>query len=259
MRLRAPEKNATNRLDGAEGDDETASRVHCRPVPGGVEMGRLLCVTALVGIGIVCVGSAAGASTSLRHVVAQHLRAKWISQGAHAWLNPPRAPSGRLAGANSPNSVSIGTNVDAADPQEDLFAGQSETAIAASASGRVMAAWNDSTGFAFQQGNRLQASITGVGYSADGGHSFTDLVGLRNPNPDQQWSGDPTVVSIDGGAHFIVGSLFLPSLSACADGKPAQLTVAVEVLTPTASGVTMGKPIIVSSAGNVCALGNNKP
>jgi hypothetical protein len=214
-------------------------------------------VAALV---VVCAASStsAAAKPTLRQLVAQHLKAKWVSQAANAWLNPPHPPAGGN-GAALGRSVSIGSNVDAANPNEDLLSGQSETSIAASASGRVVTAWNDATGFSFLQGNRLQASLTGVGYSADGGRSFTDLVGLRNPNPDQQWSGDPTVVSIDGGAHFIVGSLFLPSLSACADGKPAQLTVAVEVLTPTASGVTMGKPIIVSSAGNVCALGSNKP
>jgi hypothetical protein len=210
---------------------------------------------------LVCAASSANATTkpTLRQVVAQHLKAKWLSQGVNAWLNPPRAPS---QGPNAAGrSVTIGSNVDAADVNEDLLGGQSETAIAASASGRVVAAWNDATGFAFLQGNRLQASLTGVGYSADGGRSFTDLVGLRNPNPDQQWAGDPTVVSIDGGAHFIVGSLFLPSLEACSDNKPAQLTVAVEVLTPTASGVTMGKPVVVSPAGNVCALfnGSNPP
>ena len=118
------------------------------------------------------------------------------------------------------SSLSFGSNVDAASTAEDLFAGQSETAIDASASGRVMAAWNDATGIAFPQGNRLQASITGVGYSKDGGASYTDLIGLRNPNPDQQWSGDPTVVSIDGGAHFVVGSLFLPSLSRARTESP---------------------------------------
>src|SRR5438067_2361217 len=210
---------------------------------------------------LVVAGAAAPANAvtkpTLRQVVAQHLKARWVSQGANAWLNPPRAASRQPSVAGA--SVAIGSNVDAADVNEDLLGGQSETAIAASGSGRVVAAWNDSTGFAFQQGNRLQASITGVGYSADGGRSFTDLVGLRNPNPDQQWSGDPTVVSIDGGAHFIVGSLFLPSLSACGDGKPAHLAVAVEVLTPTSSGVAMGKPLIVSNAGNVCALFQNSP
>jgi hypothetical protein len=210
-----------------------------------------VCVAGLV---VACATSSAGATATptLRQVVAQHLKAKWVSQGANAWLKPPRVPSSQARSV--PRSLSIGSNVDAADVNEDLFDGQSETAIAASASGRVMVAWNDATGFGFSQGNRLQASLTGVGYSTDGGRSFADLVGLRNPNPDQQWSGDPAVVSIDGGAHFIVGSLFFPSFAACGDGKPAQLTVAVEVLTPTANGVTMGKPIVVSPSGDICSF-----
>jgi hypothetical protein len=217
-------------------------------------MRRFACVLALACVvGAVSGSASAGAKLSLRQVVAQHLKAKWVSQGVQAWLNPPRAAGGtaRAAAAGSPV---LGSNVDAASVNEDLLDGQSETAIAASASGRVMADWNDSTGFSFLQGNRLQASLTGVGYSHDGGQSFTDLVGLQNPNPDQQWSGDPSMVSIDGGAHFIAGSLYFPSLLACGDGKPAQATVAIEVLTPTSTGVTMGKPVVVSKSGNVCQL-----
>jgi hypothetical protein len=207
----------------------------------------------------VCDGSvSAGAQTSLRQVVAQHLRVRGVSQGTREWLNPPKFTPG-AASHLATNSLSFGSNVDAADPQEDLASGQSETAIDASASGRVMVAWNDISALAFAQGNGVRASFTGVGYSADGGQSFTDLVGLANPNPDQQWNGDPTVVSIDGGAHFIVGSLFFPSLTACSDGKPAQLTVAVEVLTPTATGVAMGKPVMTSKSGNVCKLFGNHP
>ena len=223
---------------------------------------RRIASVAVLGamVVIVCGSEPAGARVSLKQVVALHLRAPWVSQGARAWLNPPKVGAG-ATGRIAPHagSLSFGSNVDAASTVEDLLAGQSETAIDASASGRVMVAWNDATGIAFPQGNRLQASITGVGYSKDGGASYTDLIGLRNPNPDQQWSGDPTVVSIDGGAHFIAGSLFLPSLSACADGKPAHLTVAVEVLTPTATGVTMGKPVVTSRAGNACALFQNAP
>jgi hypothetical protein len=215
---------------------------------------RRVLVVAVMSAVAVSVGSApAGAAPSLKQVVRQHLKAHWLSQGAAAWLDPPRAAesAGHVAASGS---VTFGTNVDAADPQEDLAAGQSETAIDGTTTGRVMVAWNDATGFAVQPTNRLLASLTGVGYSTDGGRSFTDLVGLRNPNPDQQWSGDPAVVSIDNGAHFIVGSLYLPSPAACNDGKPAQLTVAVEVLTPTATGVSMGKPVVVSPAGDVCAL-----
>src|SRR6476646_6929275 len=187
---------------------------------------RRIVLVALRGRAVVgvCGSGAAGARVSLKQVVAQHLHAHWMSQGARGWLNPPKVGAGAVGHrASKASSLSFGSNVDAASTVEDLLAGQSETAIDATTTGRVMVAWNDATGFAFLQGNRLQASLTGVGYSNDGGASYTDLVGLRNPNPDQQWSGDPTVVSIDGGAHFIVGSLYLPSASACLDGKPAHL------------------------------------
>jgi hypothetical protein len=223
---------------------------------------RRIVLVALMGAAVVvlCGSGSAGARVSLKQVVAQHLHAHWVSQGARGWLNPPKVGVGAV-GRLVPRagSLSFGSNVDAASTVEDLLAGQSETAIDATTTGRVMVAWNDATGFAFLQGNRLQASLTGVGYSTDGGASYTDLVGLRNPDPDQQWSGDPTVVSIDGGAHFIVGSLFLPSLDACTDGKPAQLTVAVEVLTPSPTGVTMGKPVVTSTAGNACELFQRNP
>ena len=148
-------------------------------------MGRFLVVVVCVAAAVSSAPASAGAAPSLKQLVAQRLRAHFVSQGARAWLNPPRAVAAarRLGPAAS---VTFGTNVDAADPQEDLAEGQSETAIDATTSGRVMAAWNDSTGFVVQPTNRLLASITGVGYSSDGGASFTDLVGLRNPNPDQQ-------------------------------------------------------------------------
>jgi hypothetical protein len=215
---------------------------------------RRFLVAAVVAAAVVSsAATPAGAALSLKQVVRQHLKAHWISQGAQAWLNPPRA-AGAAHLAGLPASVTFGTNVDAADPQEDLAAGQSETAIDGTITGRVMVGWNDATGFAVQPTNRLLASLTGVGYSTDGGKSFADLVGLRNPNADQQWAGDPAVVAIDNGAHFIVGSLYLPSPAACNDGRPAQLTIAVEVLTPTATGMAMGKPVVVSPAGNVCSL-----
>jgi hypothetical protein len=221
-------------------------------------MRRSLLVAAGVAVVLTGGSASAGAAPSLKQLVAQRLHARWVSQGAQAWLTPPRAAaSGGNAG--QAGSVAFGSNVDAADPQEDLAAGQSETAIDGTTSGRVLVAWNDATGFTIQPTNRLQASLTGVGFSADGGGSFTDLVGLRNPNPDQQWSGDPAVVAIDGGSHFIVGSLYLPSPAACADGKPAQLTVAVEVVTPTSTGVSMGTPVVVSPAGNLCTLLGNTP
>jgi hypothetical protein len=220
-------------------------------------MRRLGLVVMVVGAVMALGGTASAASRpTLRQVVATHLKARWVSQAVRGWLNPPRAPSAGPAGLGPGAAPSLGSNADAANIDEDLLAGQAETAIAAAPAGHVMVAWNDATGFAYLQGNRLPASLTGVGYSADGGRTFTDLVGLRNPNPDQQWEGDPSVVAIDGGAHYIVGSLFFPSLDACfTSNRPAQLTAAVEVLTPAANGrVVMGNPIVVSQAGDVCKL-----
>jgi hypothetical protein len=121
-----------------------------------------------------------------------------------------------------------------------------------------MAAWNDITGIMFSPTARA-GSITGVGYSTNGGGQFRDLVGLPNANPDQQWSGDPAVVSVDGGAHYIVGSLYAPSLNACFDNRPSMFTVAVSVATPTSSGMTFTPPILVNRPGDLCALFSNRP
>ena len=195
-----------------------------------------------------------GRAVSLKQVVAQHLHAHWVSQGARAWLNPPKVNPARW-GARAQRELAVvrferGCGLDGGgsaggaerDGDRRVGLGPGDGGVERCDGVRVSA-------------GEPAAGIAHRGRLLDGrGPSYTDLVGLRNPNPDQQWSGDPTVVSIDGGAHFVVGSLFLPSLDACADGKPAQLTVAVEVLTPTATGVAMGKPVVTSKAGNACTL-----
>ena len=167
------------------------------------------------------------------------------------WLSGAPRATVRM-GAQSVSG--FGSNVDAADPQEDTAGGQSEEAIAAASGGRVMVDWNDITGVMFPPTTRA-GSGTGVGYSTDGGRHFTDLVGLPNPNPDQTWSGDPGVVSIDGGAHYILSSLYMPSNQACTTNtKPAEGTVALSVATPTAHGVTFTRPVLVAHPGNLCTL-----
>ena len=153
---------------------------------------RRIVLVALMGAVVVLGGSgSAGARVSLKQVVAQHLHAHWVSQGARAWLNPPRVDPG-AAGRIAPkaSSLSFGSNVDAASTVEDLLAGQSETAIDATTSGRVMVAWNDATGFAFLQGNRLQASLTGVG----------DRRMVARPTPT--WLGCETRIPISSGVEI---------------------------------------------------------
>ena len=227
--------------------------------------------------GVVLVASAppAGQSAKVRSAVQSRIgKTVRLSAGAKAWLDGPQAAAdsgspGPRAGASgasassasptaaaSPANIAFGSNVDAANPNEDLASGQSETAVGATAGGRVLAAWNDATGFLIGDPTLIQASLTGVGYSSDGGLHFSDLVGLPNPNPQQQWFGDPAVVALDA-THFAVASLYLPSLQAC--GAPqdvSQLTIAVTIGTVSSDGSTVhfGDPVRVSDAGNLCSL-----
>ncbi len=202
---------------------------------------------------------AAASSPPLRGLVAQHLQdASHYSSGLRAWLNPPEGATEQAARASTPR---FGSNVDANDPARDTLGGQSETAIAAQVGpgGRhlVMAAWNDASGFASKATTR-EGSGTGVGISEDGGRTFTDLTGLPNQNADEQWSGDPAVVALHDGRHFVVASLYFPSATACTDKKPAYATVAVSVATVTHTrngpAATFTPPIVVTNPGNVCTL-----
>jgi hypothetical protein len=175
------------------------------------------------------------------------------SQGLRSWVKPPGAfeEGPHDARALTP---SIGSNVDANDPTMDLAAGQSETGIAASGD-RVVVAWNDAT--AFFTGSKPATPLgsgTGVGYSSDGGATFTDLIGLPNDDPNQQWRGDPSVVAFDG-SHFAVASLYFPSNVADCDAGEAQSTVALSVGTVTSGSVPVrfGNPITPADAGDMCA------
>jgi len=225
-------------------------------------MRRLMAVGVLAVFAVAvpsALATGSGNTSAVSQKVLPHVKFdKALSAGAHGWLFGPQAPIGNaFFGAATP---SFGSNVDAASPQEDLAGGQSETAIAAANAGgqrRVLAAWNDASAFAQPNPTLPRGSGTGVGYSSDGGRSFRDLIGLPNQNPDQMWSGDPSVVRIDG-SHFAVGSLYFPAFFACGDGRPAFLTAAVSIATVSNGGSTVhfGQPVIGPSPGNICPLVN---
>lgn len=126
----------------------------------------------------------------------------------------PSAKSPILAGAKG--STFSSSNVDAGNPAEDQINGtqaygQSETSIAA-AGQYVVEAWNDSTGFfAPSCSPSFKDQLTGLGFSGDGGATFTDLGGLPNVNCNTSvYQGDPSVeVLVSGGTtYFYISSLF---------------------------------------------------
>ncbi len=108
-------------------------------------------------------------------------------------------------------------NVDAASFAEDVSPagvqsdGQSETSIAASGS-YVAEEWNDSTGFFAPCPSPMsKEELSGFGFSANGGKTFTDLGGLPNSKCNRdEYEGDPSVAAytVGGSTYFYFSSLF---------------------------------------------------
>src|SRR5712691_1190821 len=148
----------------------------------------IVALTALVGGSLVGSGTqaAGGAARKVRpNVQMSAIACTWFGKhqtkaGFNCPVAPPtdantikalakatatKAQKSRPANLAS-SAVKFGSNVDATDPSEDLASGQSETAVAAL--GRyVVSAWNDASGFLVGDATLPQASITGLGFSAD--------------------------------------------------------------------------------------------
>jgi len=178
------------------------------------------------------------------------------SAGAQMFCFGPQVHVGSHA---KPAAVSEGPgafrNVDAASFAEDVSPagvqsdGQSETSIAAS--GRYVAEeWNDSTGFFAPCPSPMsKEELTGFGFSANGGKSFTDLGGLPNALCNKYvYEGDPSVAAyrVGGSTYFYFSSLF-DSL----DGFGPSL-VAMDACKVVGSGdratLSCGQPITVGSS-----------
>jgi hypothetical protein len=205
---------------------------------------------------MVLVAPTGAAAATTNRPAPGRINVSTLSAGGRAWFQGPQ--SARKSSPAAAAAVAFGSNVDANDPQRDLAAGQSETAIAAVGS-TVVTAWNDATGLLVAPSTDRRASATGLGLSTDGGRSFRDLIGLRNNAPNQQWFGDPTVVAIDA-HHFAIGSLYQPSNQLNCTAGPARLQLAVEILTISATGgVSLGLPVVTADGGDVCPLLNDDP
>jgi hypothetical protein len=175
-----------------------------------------------------------------------------------AALNNRAAPSSRQnsaldqsrdAGSRS-DAPTFNGNVDATNFNEDLASGQSETAIGAL--GRYVAtAWNDATGFIITDSTNPQGSLTSVGFSSDGGKTFTDVL-LPNDDPCQRIFGDPSVVAYKGNGttYFYVTSLYLPEFSAlCPNGGNYKISMSVGTVSGT-NIVFDPHQVVVADGGN---------
>jgi hypothetical protein len=139
------------------------------------------------------------------------------SAGAHSFCFGPQqaGPPPRQAGVNQ--APGTPRNVDAASFAEDVNPaglqadGQSEVSIAASGP-YVAEEWNDSTGFFSSCPSAMsKEELSGFGFSANGGRSFTDLGGLPNANCTKDvYEGDPSVAAyrVGGSTYFYFSSLF---------------------------------------------------
>jgi hypothetical protein len=146
-------------------------------------------------------------------------------------------------------------NVDAANFAEDVSPagvrgfGQSETSIAASGHYAVEA-WNDSTGFFSACGSKhFKEELTGVGFSVNGGRTFRDIGGLRNPGcKTRLYAGDPSVTAyrVGGRTFFYIASLYLPFNGS---GQTHVAFDPCEVMgTGSAASLHCGRPVVAASS-----------
>src|SRR3989442_3750009 len=200
---------------------------------------RLLLFSSMASLILVLVSTPADAQYLLPNPLQNPICSKidtqiQVSQGLRAYCfgRQPNGP-GTVASPSSAQSISeitsysldsgassFSPNVNAASLAEDISPsgsrayGQSETSIAAS--GRyVVEAWNDVTGFiSLCPSPMFKEELTGVGFSNDGGATFTDLGGLPNNDcANHRLFGDPSVEVLhapNGTTYFYIGSLYLP-------------------------------------------------
>ena len=176
------------------------------------------------------------------------------SSGAQMFCFGPQLQQRRAAHPTQvPGGATAPPNVDAATVSEDVspagVAAQGQSEVSIGAVGRyVVEAWNDATGFLAACGApSFKEEGTGLGFSVNGGKSFTDLGGLPNLNCHKYiYEGDPSVVAYRVGGHdyFYISSLY-DSLNGLGLSK-----IALDACAVSGSGSTValrcGKPVIAA-------------
>lgn len=144
-------------------------------------------------------------------------RADVFSSAANAFFFGPSSqetgPGPDKCTSGQGQAACVGPNTQANNPDEDAlfdptgtrrarFRGQSETTIAISGS-NFLGSWNDATGFFVPA-----KGLSGVGYSRDGGTTWCDGRGFRNPEfPTRTPFGDNVAV-VDREGNFFVSYLY---------------------------------------------------
>jgi hypothetical protein len=184
----------------------------------------------------------------------------WASSGARMYcFGPQRTGPARARSAAAGRGLAAAPrNVDAASLAEDISPagmraeGQSETSVAA-AGPYAVEAWNDSTGFLSPCPSPMsKEELTGFGFSADGGKTFTDLGGLPNGDCKKYaYYGDPSVAAyVAGGAtYFYISSLYLPQPVPFGLG-PTKVAMAACKVTGSggAASLSCGQPVIEAAS-----------
>jgi hypothetical protein len=182
------------------------------------------------------------------------------SAAAQAYCFGPQPSKGGHGHAGIAEGPSVAGNVDAARPSEDVSPagvsaqGQAEVSIAA-AGQYVVESWNDSTGFISAcPAPMSKEEITGLGFSTNGGKSFTDLGGLPNGNCRKlTYFGDPSVAAYQVGGHtfFYISSLYLTNSGL---GREQIALDACEVVgSGSAATLSCGQPV-TAAASSQCQL-----
>jgi hypothetical protein len=204
-------------------------------------------------------GAAARAAAVARkdNPFCQRLAAKRIqaSSGANMYCFGAQLQQGSAARSAQIFAPGAPANVDAASPAEDISPagvaaqGQSETSVGAIGQ-YVVEAWNDATGFVSTCGAPMfKEEGTGLGFSVNGGRSFRDLGGLRNPHCQNYiYEGDPSVAAYRVGGHdyFYISSLYDP-LSGIGPSKIAFDACQV-IGSGTAARLACGRPVIAGTS-----------
>lgn len=194
----------------------------------------------------------------------QYLGSKYqASAGAWAFCfgaQPTSSSGGPGAVPESRKQPAIG-NVDAASLAEDIspsgVRGYGQSGPSVAAAGRyVMEAWTDAVGLFTTCPVPRSKELTGIGFSSDGGASFTDLGGPPNSAcADDLYGGDPSVVAYEAGGHFY---FYVLSLYDSPTGLgPSDLALAACQASSTrgAARLRCSQPVVVATSSACRSLG----